>query len=140
MHPYAEFLQEYIYNKNKLLKGGKIKNDFRISPEGRLFRKFWIDEIPMIINVLKLEMKIVGVRPLSKQYFSLYDKKTQNLRTKFKPGLIPPFYADLPNSIDEIIKSEYNYLIQYQKQPLRTDFRYLILALKNILFKGARSQ
>ena len=32
---------------------GKIKNDFRISKEGKIFRKLWIDEIPMVINVLR---------------------------------------------------------------------------------------
>ena len=48
MHPFSEYLQEYVYKKNELQEGGKIKNDFRISPEGRIFRKFWIDEIPML--------------------------------------------------------------------------------------------
>ena len=42
MHPYSEYLQEYVYKRNSLQEGGKIKDDFRISPEGRVFRKFWI--------------------------------------------------------------------------------------------------
>ena len=40
-------------------------------------------------------MKIVGVRPLSEHYFSLYDKDLQEKRIKVKPGFIPPFYVDL---------------------------------------------
>ena len=68
MHPFSEYLQEYVYNRNELQEGGKIKNDFRISPEGRIFRKFWIDEIPMLINIFKGEMKLVGVRPLSEAF------------------------------------------------------------------------
>ena len=71
MHPYSEYLQEYVYKQNMLQKGGKIKNDFRISPEGRVLRKFWIDEIPMFINILRGDMKLVGVRPLSAHFFSL---------------------------------------------------------------------
>lgn len=139
MHPYSEYLQEYVYNKNSLQEGGKIKNDFRISPEGRVFRKFWIDEIPMIINILKGDMKLVGVRPLSPHFFSLYNEDLQNKRIQSKPGFIPPFYVDLPKTMEEIMESETKYLNAYEKSPFKTDVRYFILAFKNVLFKGARS-
>lgn len=139
MHPFSEYLQEYVYNRNKLQEGGKLKHDFRISPEGRLFRKFWIDEIPMFINFFRGEMKLVGVRPLSEHYFSLYTKELQSLRIKTKPGLIPPFYADMPTSLEEIMLSEMKYLKAYQKRPFRTDFVYFFKSLFNILIKGRRS-
>ena len=139
MHPYSEYLQEYVYKINKLDRGGKIKNDFRISEEGKFFRKYWIDELPMIYNWIKGDMKLVGVRPLSKHYFSLYPKKLQNLRTQYKPGLIPPFYADLPDTIDEIVDSEMRYLQLCAKSEFKTDIKYFYRAIKNIL-KGARSK
>jgi len=139
MHPFSEYLQEYVYNKNELQKGGKLKNDFRISPEGRVFRKFWIDEIPMLINVLKGDMKLVGVRPLSEHYYSLYDEDLQQKRIKNKPGFIPPFYVDLPQTIDEIMESERKYLDLYDQSPIITDVKYFFMAFKNVLFKGARS-
>lgn len=139
MHPFSEYLQEYVYKRNNLQKGGKIKNDFRITPEGKIFRKIWLDEIPMIYNILKGDMKIVGVRPLSSHFFSLYDKDLQELRTKFKPGFIPPFYVDLPKSMSEILESERKYLKAYEKAPLKTDLIYLYKSLKNVIFKGARS-
>lgn len=140
MHPYSEYLQEYVYNRNELQDGGKIKNDFRISPEGRIFRKFWIDEIPMLINIFKGEMKLVGVRPLSKHFYSLYDKDLQQKRIKNKPGFIPPFYVDLPKTMSEIMESERKYLELYDKSPFLTDLKYFLLAFKNVLFKGARSK
>ena len=140
MHPFSEYLQEYIYNKNKLDKGGKIFDDFRISPEGRIFRKFWLDEIPMIINLIKGNVKLVGVRPLSQHYFSLYSKELQNERVKFKPGLFPPFYVDLPQNLEEIMASELKYLKLYEKSPFLTDLTYFFLSLKNIIFKRARSK
>lgn len=139
MHPYSEYLQEYIYNLNSLQTGGKIKDDFRISPEGRFLRRFWIDELPMLVNVLKGTMKLVGVRPLSPHFFSLYSKELQDLRTQFKPGLIPPFYADLPKTLDEIMESEKRYLNLCSKSEFKTDLKYFLLAFKNIVFKGARS-
>lgn len=140
MHPFSEYLQEYIFNQNKLQKGGKIKNDFRITPEGRFFRKFWIDEIPMLFNILKGDMKIVGVRPLSEHFFSLYDKDLQEKRIKNKPGFIPPYYVDLPKTMIEIMESERKYLSLYEKNPIRTDIKYFFLAFKNVLFKGVRSK
>ena len=140
MHPYSEYLQEYVYNRNELQEGGKIKNDFRISPEGKIFRKFWIDEIPMLINIFKGEMKLVGVRPLSKHYYSLYDEDLQQKRIKNKPGFIPPFYVDLPKTMSEIMESERRYLELYDKSPFITDVKYFFMAFKNVLFKGARSK
>ena len=93
----------------------------------------------MILNVLKGEMKIVGVRPLSTHYFSLYSKKMKNMRIKSKPGLIPPFYFDMPKTFEEIMISEEKYLKSYFKNPLKTDIKYFFGAVKNILFRGARS-
>lgn len=140
MHAYSEYLQQYVFEKNNLQSGGKFHNDFRISPEGKFFRKFWLDELPMLINFLKGDMKLVGVRPLSQQYYNLYSEELKQKRIQCKPGLIPPFYADMPETLEEIMASEMKYLEQYQKQPFRTDCRYFMIALKNILFKGARSK
>ena len=139
MSPFSEYLQEYVFQKNNLKDGGKIKDDFRVSPEGKILRKFWIDELPMLINVLKGDMKLVGVRPLSLHFFSLYTKELQDLRTQFKPGFIPPFYVDLPKSMDEIMESEKKYLNLCKKSQFKTDVKYFFLAVKNVLFKGARS-
>jgi len=139
MHPYSEYLQEYIYERNELQEGGKIKNDFRISAEGKVFRKFWIDELPMLLNIFKGEMKLVGVRPLSEHYYNLYDADLRKERVKYKPGFIPPFYVDLPKTFSEIMDSERKYLQRYKEAPVKTDIVYLFKALKNVLLKGARS-
>nr|MDA3853783.1 sugar transferase [Bacteroidales bacterium] len=139
MHPYSEYIQAYIYEKNNLQEGGKFKEDFRINHIGRLMRKMWIDELPMILNLMKGEMKIVGVRPLSQHYFSLYTKELQDLRITTKPGLLPPFYADSPVTLEEIIESELRYLYAYKKHPLTTDINYFFKILYNILIKKRRS-
>ncbi|TVR19310.1 MAG: sugar transferase [Balneolaceae bacterium] len=140
MYPYSEYLQDYIFKLNALEEGGKFKNDFRTTSYGLFFRRFWIDELPMLFNWLKREMKLVGVRPLSKQYFYLYPKELQDMRIKTKPGLVPPYYADMPKGLDEILESERKYLESYRKSPISTDIRYFFLAFKNILLSGARSR
>lgn len=139
MHPYAEFLQEFVYQNNKLEVGGKIKDDFRIPAWGKILRQLWIDEIPMIINLLKGDLKLVGVRPLSQQYLNLYTEEHKNFRLQFKPGLIPPFYADMPKTLEEIEESEARYLRAYMLEPLKTDLQYFFKIWNNIIFKKQRS-
>ena len=139
MYPYSEFIQGDIYEKYHLDKSGKIKSDFRITSWGKIFRKYFIDEIPQLYNWLKGDINFVGVRALSEHYFSLYPTDLQHKRVTFKPGLIPPYYADLPQSFDEIVESERRYLIQKEKSPIITDIIYFSSAIKNILF-GARSK
>lgn len=140
MHPYSEYLQGYVFDKNKLEEGGKFANDFRVTTLGSFMRRFWLDELPMLYNFFKGDMKLVGVRPLSPQYFNLYTKDLQQLRIRFKPGLIPPYYADLPKTFEEIMDSEKRYLKAYEKNPLFTDTKYFFRATYNILFKKVRSK
>ncbi|MCH6199267.1 sugar transferase [Aquiflexum sp. LQ15W] len=140
MYPYSEFLQDMVYQKNKLTDGGKFKDDFRVSRFGKLLRKIWLDEVPMIWNLLRGDIKLVGVRPLSKQYFNLYHAELKQKRTQYKPGLIPPYFADMPSTLEEIMESEMRYLNAYSISPISTDFKYFFKIFKNILFKGARSR
>jgi lipopolysaccharide/colanic/teichoic acid biosynthesis glycosyltransferase len=139
MYPYAEYLQKSIIHQNGLAKNGKMNGDYRITTWGKYLRKYWIDEFPMLINLIKGDLKLFGVRPLSLDYFSRYPTELQELRIKTKPGLIPPYYVDLPNSFEEILRSEERYLTQYFRSPFMTDFKYFARALWNIIFCGKRS-
>lgn len=139
MYSYSEFLQGFIYDNNMLAIGGKFNNDYRITPWGKIFRSLWIDELPMLWNWVRRDIKLVGVRPLSKQYFEMYDDELKQLRVKYKPGLIPPFYADLPGTFSEIMESEKRYLSEYEKHPVKTQWQYFWKAFYNIVFRKARS-
>ena len=139
MHPYSEYIQDYIYKQYDLKDGGKFNDDFRITSWGSVCRKIWLDELPMLINFLKGDMKFVGIRPLSRHYFDLYNKELRERRIKYKPGLIPPFYADIPSDLDAIQESENRYLDHYDKNPFLTDFRYFWKSMWNIMFRHARS-
>jgi len=139
MHPYAEYLQDYIYKINNLEKGGKFKNDFRVTTWGKVLRRLWIDEIPMLINLFKGQLKLVGVRPLSEHYLSLYSDELKEKRREVKPGLVPPYYADLPDTLEEIMDSEIKYIDAYKDHPINTDLKYFFKASTNILVNSARS-
>jgi lipopolysaccharide/colanic/teichoic acid biosynthesis glycosyltransferase len=141
MHPYSEYLQAYMYEKYSLQEGGKINNDIRVSTLGAFLRKHWLDELPMLFNLLRGDIKLVGVRPLSSHYFSLYSSELQAKRIKFRPGLLPPYYADMPKTLDEIQASEMRYLDACEEKGVfRTDLRYFFKIMFNILFKHVRSK
>jgi len=89
---------------------------------------------------LKGDIKLIGVRPLSLQYFNLYTKEVQSLRILTKPGLLPPFYADMPNTLEEIQQSEKRYLEKYLQHPFLTDWNYCWKILRNILLRSKRSK
>ena len=139
MHPYSEYLQKFVFEKFSLKNGGKFNNDFRITYWGKIFRKLWLDELPMLINFVRGDLKLVGVRPLSEHYLNLYRDCLKEKRKNHKPGLIPPFYVDMPNTLDEIMDSEERYLDSYEKHPFVTDFKYFFRAGYNIVLKRARS-
>ena len=141
MHPYSEYLQQYVFdNCGGTIDGDGFQNDFRITEWGVIFRKLWIDELPMIANWVKGELKLVGVRPLSLQKFNMYSKRVQELRIKVKPGLVPPFYADLPKNMEELEASEERYIHRYLKNPIFTDVTYFFKSMWNILIKRVRSK
>ncbi|MCD4676355.1 MAG: sugar transferase [Desulfobacula sp.] len=117
-----------------------MNDDFRMTTWGKIMRKCWIDELAMLYNWIKGDLHLVGVRPLSLHYYSLYDEELQELRQCVKPGLIPPFYADLPTTFEEICDSEKIYIRAFLKHPIKTQWKYFWKIFFNIVFKGARSK
>ena len=142
MYTYSEYVQPYIYHYQRLERGGKFKDDYRVNFWGRVLRRLWLDELPMVWNLLRGDIKLVGVRPLSRQYFSLYSPELQQLRIQTKPGLLPPFYYEkhTPETLDEVQESERRYLEAYLAHPFDTDWRYFWGIVGNILVRRRRSR
>ena len=63
----------------------KIRNDPRVTPVGRIIRRFSIDELPQFINVLKQDMSVVGPRPPLRREVESYDAEVMR-RLLVKPG------------------------------------------------------
>jgi exopolysaccharide biosynthesis polyprenyl glycosylphosphotransferase len=64
----------------------KIRDDPRVTPVGRVLRRFSIDELPQFINVLRQEMSVVGPRPPLRREVEAYDDDVQR-RLLVKPGV-----------------------------------------------------
>lgn len=84
----ADAMKDKLLAQNDM-QGGvvfKMKNDPRITAIGRFIRKFSIDELPQLINILRGDMTIVGPRPAVPREVALY-KVWQRRRLSVRPGL-----------------------------------------------------
>jgi len=85
----ADALKKQLAEKNQHGSAGitfKMKDDPRITPIGRFIRKYSIDELPQLVNILKRDMAIVGPRPAVVAEVERYDEHARG-RLAVRPGL-----------------------------------------------------
>jgi exopolysaccharide biosynthesis polyprenyl glycosylphosphotransferase len=82
----AEELKASLMHLNHKSTAFKIPDDPRLTPVGRILRKFSIDEWPQLWNVLKGDMSLVGPRPAVPEEVELY-QRWQRRRLRMRPGL-----------------------------------------------------
>ncbi len=139
MHAYASYLHDYILRNLKIDNEGKVVHDFRKTGWGKVLRIMWLDELPQVINFLKGEVSLVGLRPLSREFLLHYPDDWRKERLTIRPGIIPPYYADCPQSFEGIIESEKKYMRLKKRYPVTTDIFYLFRVLLNFIAGRART-
>lgn len=114
----------------------KIKNDPRITRVGRFLRKFSIDELPQIINVLKGELSIVGPRPPIPEEAEQYDE-WQKKRLNVKQGITGMWQVSGRSGLnfEEMTRFDLYYI---QNWSIGMDIKILLKTIPAVLFgRGA---
>jgi exopolysaccharide biosynthesis polyprenyl glycosylphosphotransferase len=133
MHADAdERKHEFAHLNRHLAPGGdprmfKIVDDPRVTRVGRLLRRFSLDELPQLLNVLIGEMSLVGPRPLildEDQHVERWARQRLNL----KPGVTGPWQvlgrSEIPFA--EMVRLDYLYVTRWS---LMTDLRLMALTI-----------
>jgi exopolysaccharide biosynthesis polyprenyl glycosylphosphotransferase len=139
----AESKQSDMYKFNEV-SGGlfMMKEDPRITRIGRLIRKFSLDELPQLFNVIKGDMSLVGPRPLSIADLSNISTKNKldgyyKLRANAKPGITGLWQISGRREISfkEMVLLDLYYI---ENQSLLFDIEILFATIPVVLFgKGA---
>jgi exopolysaccharide biosynthesis polyprenyl glycosylphosphotransferase len=79
----------------------KVTNDPRITPIGRILRRYSIDELPQFFNVLRGEMSLVGPRPLPVDEVKRFDDFAHRRRLSVKPGLTCLWQVSGRNNVND---------------------------------------
>lgn len=103
------------------------RNDERLTKIGAIIRRYKLDELPQLINVLKGDMSLVGPRPEVRKYVDLYSPE-QRLVLTVRPGITD--YASIKYVDENIILGESDnpekiYIEQIMPDKIRLNGRYI---------------
>ena len=103
------------------------ERDPRITNSGYFLRKYKLDELPQLINVLKGEMSFVGPRPEVRKYVEMYNQEQLKILT-VKPGITDYASIEYINE-DEILGKSLNpektYIEEIMPQKIKYNMKYI---------------
>jgi exopolysaccharide biosynthesis polyprenyl glycosylphosphotransferase len=110
----------------------KIRRDPRITRVGRFIRRFSIDELPQLFNVLRGEMSLVGPRPLIFPETAALDEDWHLRRLELRPGLTGPWqvYGRSQSPFQEMVRFDYQYVAGWS---LARDIEILLATLPAVI-------
>lgn len=102
------------------------RDDARVTPLGRVLRRWKLDELPQLVNVLRGDMSIVGPRPEAPEYVRLYTGDERRVLA-IRPGITSP--ASLRYRHEESLLSgddwHERYVNEIMRDKLRDDLSYI---------------
>ena len=116
--------------KNNAEKQGLLTvgmNDARITKIGRFLRKYKLDELPQLFNVLKGDMSLVGPRPEVRKYVDLYNEEQKRVLA-VRPGITDYAsieYLDENNILAQSNNPEKQYIEEIMPRKLQLNLRYI---------------
>lgn len=132
----AEELKQQVAHLNVKKLNFKIPNDPRLTSVGRWLRKFSIDELPQLWNVLKGDMSLVGPRPATPDEVAHYER-WQRRRLRMRPGLTCIWAIEGRDrlDVDTVMKMDMQYIDTWS---LSLDSRILLRTIPLVLLgRGA---
>ncbi len=121
-----------VENAEKLGAQVTKEDDPRITKIGRILRKYKIDELPQLINVIKGDMSLVGPRPEVKKYVEIFKEDYKEI-LKVKPGITD--YASLEyKDENKLLKGSKNPEKIYIEKILPEKIKYYKRYIKDISF------
>ncbi|MDD4201245.1 MAG: sugar transferase [Candidatus Pacebacteria bacterium] len=117
-----------VNNADKIGGPSTAGDDIRLTKTGKFLKRFQIDELPQLINILKGDMSFVGPRPEVKMYVDMMTEEEKNVILSVKPGITD--YASLWNFSEWKILSgsmdpERDYLEKIRPKKIRLQIKYV---------------
>lgn len=110
----------------------KIREDPRVTRVGRFIRRFSIDELPQLFNVLRGQMSLVGPRPLIFPETAALEKHWHLRRLELRPGITGPWqvYGRSQSPFQEMVRFDYQYVAGWS---LARDIEILLATLPAVM-------